>query len=85
VHRLKNINEVKEVLSVAKPDIVGMDITSVEIYDDIKYSFNVTKVMQSSPTEINNLLSNLTMLNITNNADKPAIAAAFAALKYAGG
>ena len=83
VHRLRDINEVKEILSVAKPDIVGMDITSAEIYDDVKYSFNVTKVMQSSSEETDKLLSKLTMLNITNGIDKPAIAAACAALRHA--
>lgn len=77
VHRVKSVNEAKDILATAKPDIVGMDISSAEICDEIGYSFNTIKVERTQEAKTKELLSKLTLLNIMKEGDKPAIIAAY--------
>jgi hypothetical protein len=80
IHRVKNVNEAKEILDTAKPDIVGMDESTAEIYEDVKFQFNTVKVRRLQKNEMDSLCNSLTMLNIIKDQDKPAIVAASLAL-----
>lgn len=80
IHKVKSINEAKEILETAKPDVVGMDESTVEIYEDVKFQFNTVKVRRVQKDESESICSGLTMLNIIKDQDKPAITAAVLAL-----
>ncbi len=77
VHRVKTLNEVKEILNTAKPEIVGVDKSAAEIFDDISFSFNTEKVDTKNADETS--IKSLTMLSITKDSDKCAINAAYLA------
>lgn len=81
IHRVKDVNEAKDILETAKPDVVGVDISSAAIYEDLKYGFNVVKTERALPQEIEAALKSLTMLNITKDGDKTAIMSAVKALE----
>jgi hypothetical protein len=76
IHRVRDLNEAKEILSTAKPDIVGMDISSANIYEEMHYSFNAVKVARLPDSERSAMLKKLTLLNIIKENDVPAIIAA---------
>ncbi len=80
VHRVKNLNEAKEILDTAKPDVVGMDESTSAIYEDMKFQFNTVKIRRVPKEEADSIYQNLTMLNIAKEQDKPAIVAADLAL-----
>ena len=81
IHRVKDVNEAKDILSVAKPDVVGIDISSSDIYEDIEYSFNAIKIARPSKEYSDKTIGKLTMLNITKEEDKPAIISAWLAIE----
>ncbi len=81
IHRVKDVNEAKDILSVAKPDVVGMDASSSAIYEDIEYSFNTVKIARPSKEDIDKVVSKLIMLNIIKEEDGPAIVSACLAIQ----
>ncbi len=76
IYRLKTLNEVKDVLNTSKPEIVGVDKSAADLYEDLEYGFNTVK-FESSIKDLSEPLKKLTMLNIAKDSDKPAIAAAY--------
>ncbi len=80
IYRVKNVNDAKNILDTAKPDTVGMDESTVEIYKDVEFQFNTIKVRRVQKPEIDSICEKFTMLNIIKDQDKPAIAAAALAL-----
>lgn len=81
IHRVKDLNEAKSILETAKPDVVGMDISSANIYEDLKYSFNAIKVERMTSAQLGEIIKKLTFLNIKKEDDGNAIGAAYAALE----
>jgi hypothetical protein len=75
VHRVKTLNEAKEILNTAKPEIIGVDRSAAEFFDDISFSFNAVKV--DGGKEDGKAVKSLTMLSITKDSDKNAINAAY--------
>lgn len=75
MHRVKNLNEVKDILNTAKPETVGVDRSAADFFDDLSYSFNAVKV--DGEKEDETPIKSLTMLSITKDSDKKAIAAAY--------
>ncbi|EFD92367.1 MAG: hypothetical protein CSMARM5_0031 [Candidatus Parvarchaeum acidophilus ARMAN-5_'5-way FS'] len=75
VHRVKTLNEAKDILNTAKPEVVGVDKSAAEFFDDISFSFNGIKVDGSIPDSEE--IKSLTMLSITKDSDKKAINSAY--------
>ncbi|MCL5420582.1 MAG: hypothetical protein M1284_02395 [Candidatus Parvarchaeota archaeon] len=75
VHRVKSLNEAKDILNTAKPESVGVDRSAAEFFDDISFSFNAIKV--DGEKEDETPIKSLTMLSITKDSDKKAINAAY--------
>jgi hypothetical protein len=75
VHRVKSLNEAKDILNTAKPESVGVDRSAAEFFDDISFSFNTVKV--DGEKEDETPIKSLTMLSITKDSDKKAINAAY--------
>ncbi len=69
------MTETKAILNTAKPEIIGVDKSAAEFFDDISFSFNAVKVDGSIGNEGD--IKSLTMLNITKDSDKSAINAAY--------
>lgn len=72
---MKNLNDVKEILKTAKPEIVGVDKSAADLFEDISFSFDSQKVDGSISDEKD--IKSLTMLSITKDSDKNAINAAY--------
>ncbi|MCL4398331.1 hypothetical protein M1137_00840 [Candidatus Parvarchaeota archaeon] len=75
VHRVKSLNEVKDILNTAKPETVGIDRSAAEFFDDLSFSFNTVKI--DGEKEDHTPIKALTMLSITKESDKSAINAAY--------
>ena len=83
LHRVKTLNEAKDILDTSKPDIVGVDKSAESIFSDVSYGFKVIKVNKPVENDLGEAVSKLIMLNITRPTDKPAIYAADFAAKNA--
>ena len=80
IYRLKDVNDLLKVLSTAKPDVVGIESTAAELFDDVYYSFNAVKIESVTDINIKEADSRLTKLNIVKNVDEnKAIAVAYIA------
>ena len=75
VHRVKSLNEVKDILNTAKPSVVGIDKTAAEFFEDLSFSFNTVKI--DGEKEDTNPIKSLTMLSITKDSDTGAINSAY--------
>ncbi len=69
-----------KVLSTAKPDVVGVEGSAADLFDDVYYSFNAVKVGEIKDTDIKEADEKLTKLNIVKDRDEnKAIAVAYVA------
>jgi hypothetical protein len=75
VHRVKSLSEVKDILNTSKPTIVGVDKSAADLFEDLSFSFNTTKIDGENCD--NKQIQSLTMLSITKDSDKCAINAAY--------
>lgn len=75
VNRVKSLNEVKDILNTAKPDIVGVDKSAADLFEDLSFSFNTIKI--DGENEDSSPVKSLTMLSITKDSDKAAINSAY--------
>jgi hypothetical protein len=77
IHRVKTLSEVKEILDTAAPEIVGVDKSAADMYEDLSFGFNVCKI--GSIGNIADIKSKVSMLSIPKQSDETAIAAAYLA------
>ncbi|MEM0143214.1 MAG: hypothetical protein QXL94_04600 [Candidatus Parvarchaeum sp.] len=75
VHRVKTLSEAKDILNTAKPNVIGVDKSAAEIFEDLSFSFNTVKI--DGEKEDNTPVKALTMLSITKESDKCAINSAY--------
>ncbi|MCL4406771.1 MAG: hypothetical protein M1573_00810 [Candidatus Parvarchaeota archaeon] len=77
IHRVKSFSEMKEILDTAAPEIVGVDKSAADMYEDLGFGFNVCKISRSD--NISSIKSKISMLSIPRPSDESAIAAAYLA------
>ena len=76
IYRVKTLNDAKDILNTSKPEVVAVDKSASEFYEDLEYGFNTVK-FESSVHDISAPMKKLTPLNILKDRDRPAIAAAY--------
>ncbi|MCL4399208.1 hypothetical protein M1293_01705 [Candidatus Parvarchaeota archaeon] len=76
IYRIKTLQEAKEILNTAKPDVMGVEKSAAGMYEDLSFSYTTEKVDSSAPADREKVIAGLTMLNIIRNEDWPAIYAA---------
>ena len=75
VHRVKSLSEVKDILNTAKPNVVGVDKSAAEFFEDLSFSFSTVKI--DGEKEDDGPVKSLTMLSITKDSDRGAINSAY--------